>query len=103
MNSNLTVIKPPVLLPSLTPGKVSENYFRLLTKIYTIHSRKLLRAIEFHLVHGYTRIEACEKTGATQSYLSTKLKELNRVHRTITELYQNCYPAPVCTCRNQIQ
>ncbi|POT57828.1 transcriptional regulator [Citrobacter amalonaticus] len=85
-----------VFSTTLIPGKVSASYFRLLTRIYAIHSNKMLGALEYHLVYGYTRMEACNKTGATQSYFSVKLRELKRIHQTIIELYQKCYPS--CRC-----
>lgn len=36
----------------MIPGQVSSSYFRLLTDIYVIHSKRMLHALEAHLVHG---------------------------------------------------
>lgn len=77
----------------MTPGQVSSCHFRLLTDVYAIRSKRMLHALEAHLVHGKKRREACEMSGATQSYFSVKVRELQRVHQKITEMYAKCYPA----------
>lgn len=77
----------------LRPGQVSATYFRLLTRMYVIHSRKIHQALESYLVYGTTRQVACEQSGATMSYFSVKLKELQRVHQVVMELIKKCLPS----------
>lgn len=74
-------------------GQVSASYFRILTRIHVIHSRRIRQALESFLVYGVTRKVACEQSGATLSYFSVKLHELQRVHLAIIELYQTCSPS----------
>lgn len=76
----------------LHPGQVSATYFRLLTRIYTIHSKRIHQALESYLVYGTTRQAACEQSGATLSYFSLKLKELQRIHLIVVELFKKCSP-----------
>lgn len=77
----------------LYPGQVSATYFRLLTRMYAIHSKRIYQALESYLVYGTTRQAACEQSGATMSYFSVKLKELQRIHQVVVELFKKCGPS----------
>lgn len=75
---------------SLLPGKVPVQYFRLLTDISPIRSKKVIQALQDFFVEGRPRIHVCDLHGVGQGYLSVKIKELNALNRKIHGLCASC-------------
>ncbi|HII3146304.1 TPA: PapB/FocB family fimbrial expression transcriptional regulator [Citrobacter braakii] len=75
---------------TLIPGRVSVQYFRLLTGISPIRSRKVLQALHDYFVEGQSRVQVCEAHGVGQGYLSVKIKELKILNRKIHNLCRFC-------------
>ncbi|EFB2477054.1 PbsX family transcriptional regulator [Escherichia coli] len=65
----------------LRPGTVLPEHFRLLINISNIHSEKVVRALERHLVHGVIRKEACFDEGVSAGFFSQKLKQLQYINQ----------------------
>ncbi len=65
----------------LRPGTVQPEHFRLLINISNIHSEKVVRALERHLVHGIIRKEACFDEGVSAGFFSQKLKQLQYINQ----------------------
>ncbi|UCQ27279.1 adhesin biosynthesis transcription regulatory family protein [Edwardsiella tarda] len=61
------------------PGAMTEGRFWLLIEISSIHSEKVIAALNEHLVLGYSRKEVCERNNVSAGYLSLSLAKLLRV------------------------
>ena len=72
---------------TLTPGMVDKTHFHLLIDISSIYSEKIIYALELHLVNGLKRNEACLISGISQSCLSIKLRQLQRISRSVVQMY----------------
>ncbi|MBS4932048.1 MAG: hypothetical protein KH020_12160 [Clostridiales bacterium] len=70
----------------LRPGTVQPEHFRLLINISNIHSEKVVRALEQHLVYGIIRKEACFDEGVSAGFFSQKLKQLQYINQMATLL-----------------
>lgn len=64
---------------AFVPGAMTEGLFWLLIEISSIHSEKVIAALNEHLVLGYTRREVCERNSVSAGYLSLSLAKLLRV------------------------
>ncbi|ARD39126.1 PabB family transcriptional regulator [Edwardsiella ictaluri] len=71
---------------NFVPGTMTENRFWLLVEISSIHSEKVIAALNEHLVLGYSRREVCERNNVSAGYLSTSLTKLLRIDNAVTLL-----------------
>lgn len=74
------------LMFKLYPGKVPDWYFKILTDISAIRSKKVINALHEHFVGGMPRTHVCNEYCVCQGYLSIKIKELHLLNRKINEL-----------------
>lgn len=71
----------------LEPGQVNICHFRLLVTVSMIRKKNMEQALEDVLVRGYTRREACERNGVSQSHFSVKFRLLQMVSQTVVRMY----------------
>lgn len=70
----------------ITAGSLSGEHFRKLIDISTIHSDKVIQALEDYCVNGYDRKSACDKYKVSQGYFSISLRKLQKLNDSIAEL-----------------
>ncbi|EBI9246247.1 transcriptional regulator [Salmonella enterica] len=70
----------------LEPGNMTEGHFWLLIEVSSIHSEKVIQALQDFLVLGYFRREACERNKVSAGYFSTALGRLQRVSDIVSQL-----------------
>ncbi|XEG90411.1 adhesin biosynthesis transcription regulatory family protein [Edwardsiella tarda] len=68
------------------PGAMTEGRFWLLIEISSIHSEKVITALNEHLVLGYSRREVCERNNGSAGYLSLSLAKLIRIESAVALL-----------------
>lgn len=73
----------------LTPGKMSGEHFNKLMNISTIHSEKVILALEDYCVRGSDRRTACNKFNVSQGYFSICLKKLQRLDQNVADIIQH--------------
>lgn len=77
-------------VPVLIPGQVDQEHFELLLSDTSFSGKKVIPALEDHLVHGLSAKEATEKHGVTPSQFYNRLKGLQMKHafvRSIMKFY----------------
>lgn len=74
------------LVVELHPGKVPAQYFRILTDISPIRSKKVIKALHEHFVEGRSRVQVSNEHSVCQGYLSLKIRELHLLNRRLTEI-----------------
>lgn len=72
----------------LIPGREDIRYLRLLFTICLIRNTRMQQALEDVLVHGMSRLVACENNSVSQSYLSKKYHHIQMVSHTVARLCQ---------------
>ncbi|MBW5276049.1 adhesin biosynthesis transcription regulatory family protein [Citrobacter sp. On28M] len=70
----------------LYTGLVSEEHFSLLIEISTIRSDKIIKALSEYFVDGESRVNVCDKHNVSQSSMSIKIKDLQRLSKLVYEL-----------------
>lgn len=70
---------------ALTAGQLNATTFRVLAELGRMRNERILKAMEAHLVQGWTREEACAMYGVNNSYFSRRLADVNRVWQ-LTEI-----------------
>ena len=70
----------------LTPGCMTEEHFNKLMNISTIHSEKVLLALEDYCVRGSDRKSACERFNVSQGYFSICLRKLQRLNLNVADM-----------------
>ncbi|HBN0639570.1 TPA: transcriptional regulator [Escherichia coli] len=70
----------------LTSGCISEEHFNKLKEISSIHSKKVLLALEDYCVCGSNRKSACAKFNVSQGYFSICLRRLQQLHANIMDI-----------------
>ena len=71
----------------LEPGTVNIHHFRLLITVCLIRKKNVSDALEDVLVRGFSRREAGEFNGVSQSTLSIRLRHLQMVSHTVVRMY----------------
>lgn len=71
----------------LRPGEVHPEHFRMLIESSSIHSPKVIQAMEDFLVHGTPRKVICENHGVSAGYVSVALRRLQDLSHNIVMMY----------------
>ncbi|EBF0843291.1 hypothetical protein ZP13_24810 [Salmonella enterica subsp. enterica] len=70
---------------TLAAGQLNTTTFRVLAELGRVRNARILKAMEAHLVEGWTREASCAMYGVNNSYFSRRLADFNRVWQ-LTEL-----------------
>lgn len=70
------------------PGDMSQEHFNKLLNISTIHSEKVISALEDYCVRGSDRKTACNKFSVSQGYFSICLRKLQRLDQNVADMIQ---------------
>lgn len=71
----------------LVAGKVDNQHFELLVDLVGVKSERMESALRAVLVHGKSRKLACEEYCVSQSYLSIKIGQFQRISALISNAY----------------
>ncbi|WP_370607798.1 PapB/FocB family fimbrial expression transcriptional regulator [Citrobacter meridianamericanus] len=71
----------------LRPGEVHPEHFRMLIESSSIHSPKVIQAMEDFLVHGVSRKVICENHCISPGYMLVTLKRLQDLSHNIVMMY----------------
>ncbi|WP_237220058.1 adhesin biosynthesis transcription regulatory family protein [Salmonella enterica] len=71
----------------LRPGEVHPEHFRMLIEASSIHSTKVILAMEDFLVRGIPRKISCETHGVSAGYISIALKRLQNLSYNVVMMY----------------
>ncbi|MEG1440152.1 MAG: PapB/FocB family fimbrial expression transcriptional regulator [Hafnia sp.] len=71
----------------LVAGNVDKNHFNLLVDIVGVKNENMVSALREVLVCGKPRKQACEENKVPQSYLSIKIRQLQRMSGLISTAY----------------
>ncbi|MEG0869914.1 MAG: PapB/FocB family fimbrial expression transcriptional regulator [Hafnia sp.] len=71
----------------LVAGSVDKNHFNLLVDIVGVKNENMVSALREVLVCGKQRKLACEENKVTQSHLSIKIRQLQRMSGLISTAY----------------
>ncbi|WNI88058.1 PapB/FocB family fimbrial expression transcriptional regulator [Citrobacter portucalensis] len=71
----------------LRSGEVHPEHFRMLIEVSSIHSPKIILAMEDFLVRGIPRKIACETHGVSPGYVSISLKKLQHLSCSVVMMY----------------
>ncbi len=71
----------------LRPGEVHPEHFRMLIEASSIHSPKVILAMEDFLVRGIPRKVSCEIHRVSAGYISIALKRLQSLSYTVVMMY----------------
>ncbi|EDS3841759.1 PapB/FocB family fimbrial expression transcriptional regulator [Citrobacter portucalensis] len=71
----------------LRPGEVDPEHFRMLIEASSIHSPKVIFAMEDFLVRGIPRKITCETHNVSPGYVSVTLKRLQQLSYNVVMMY----------------
>ncbi|HEI6731324.1 PapB/FocB family fimbrial expression transcriptional regulator [Yersinia enterocolitica] len=86
MEYNEELLQIRIKQGALVPGKLTEMQFYLLTEMSSIRSESMIQALMEYLVHGKSRIVACDENGVGSSHFSISLERLQRLSRLVAQL-----------------
>ncbi|EDD5412305.1 transcriptional regulator [Salmonella enterica subsp. enterica serovar Enteritidis] len=87
LSRRTTRFRRTVIPGTLESGAVNIHYFQLLITVCLIRKKNVSDALEDVLVRGFSRREACECNGISQSTLSVRLRHLQMVSHTVVRMY----------------
>ncbi len=70
----------------LTPGCLSGEHFCKLISVSTIHSDKVIMALEDFCVYGHDRKSVCARHNVSQGYFSISLRKLQKLNQAVADM-----------------